>query len=133
MLNKIASTNNQQHRFNAATYPCLVTCSRAFDWCRWTLTLRNRLENHPLNCVILPLFPLLLRSGCLFFMSCFQNDFRKDPQVEPKFKMNQRKCLYYQRIVQLKFNWRCSLMGTMPAQKRKNYVFESPPESTYHD
>jgi len=26
-----------------------------------------------------------LRWGWVFFISCLQNDFRKDPQVEPKF------------------------------------------------
>jgi len=39
LLNKIALTNNQPHRFIS--------------------TLRNRLQNHPLNCVILPIFPLV--------------------------------------------------------------------------
>jgi len=40
-LNKIASTNNQPHRFNAATYACLLTCSGAFDWCRWTFNVEK--------------------------------------------------------------------------------------------
>jgi hypothetical protein len=64
-LNKIASTKNQSHRFNAATYACLLTCSGAFDWCCWTL-LRNMLENHPLNSVILPIFLLVTSHLSLF-------------------------------------------------------------------
>jgi len=41
-LNKIASTKNQSHRFNAATYVCLLTCSGAFDWCRWTFNVEEK-------------------------------------------------------------------------------------------
>ena len=47
LLNKIASTNNQSHRFNAATYACFLTCSGALDWCRWTFNVEKCVANPP--------------------------------------------------------------------------------------
>jgi len=46
-LNKIASTKNQSHRFNAATYACLLTCSGAFDWCRCTFNVEKYIGKLP--------------------------------------------------------------------------------------
>jgi len=47
LLNKIASTKNQSHRFNAATYACLLPCSGAFDWCRWTFNVEKYFGKPP--------------------------------------------------------------------------------------
>jgi len=47
LLNKIASTKNQSHRLNAATYACLLTCSGAFEWCRWTFNVEKYVEKPP--------------------------------------------------------------------------------------
>jgi len=47
LLNKITSTKNQSHRLNAETYACLLTCSEAFDWCRWTFNVKKFVGKPP--------------------------------------------------------------------------------------
>jgi len=46
-VHKIASTKNQSHRFNAETYACLLTCSGASDWCRWTFNVEKYVGKPP--------------------------------------------------------------------------------------
>jgi len=41
---KLPSTKNQPHRFNVATYLCLLTGSGVFDWCRWTFNVEKYVE-----------------------------------------------------------------------------------------